>query len=243
MAMTPTQACSALRVNCIWTVKERLWLPISRREIWKPVLTQKNTFTTNGLTQLASAISGSYVAPNYLVLNKNTTGLTNNQSPGDTSVTLNSRIDQAGDTQIVLSLGLANQEVVTFSAVNTVSGKYVYTLSSPLVSSHSAGDLVTRQPNANDTMSNITAEQQYDPTNAANSRLQSVAGYSAGPGNWVIQFYFVAQAAVFYISDIALADNITIGQGTLHNHCVLGYDHSAGTSDVEIDGSLTLTNA
>jgi hypothetical protein len=70
-----------------------------------------------------------------------------------------------------------------------------------------------------------------------------VAGYSGGAGNWVIQFYYIAQAATFYISDIALTDNITIGHGTLHNHCVLGYDHSAGTSDVEIDGSLTIANA
>jgi hypothetical protein len=217
-------------------------LPISRRHKWEPVLRQKNTFTTSGLTSLASAISGNYVPPNYLILNNNTTTVVGGNSPGDTTVTLAARIDQTGDTQIVLSLGLANQEIATFSAVSSVTGGYAYTVS-PLVSSHAAGDMVTRQPTVNDTMSSINSEQQYDSTNAPNARLQSVAGYSGGPGNWVIQYYFVAQAAVCYISSVALTDTITIGQGTLHNHCVLGYDHTSGTTDVEIDGSLTLSNA
>lgn len=230
-------------VGCIWTVKEKVTLPISHKEIWHPVLERKNTFTTDGLSSLASAISGNYIPPVYLILASNYATVAFTTAVAATSITLSSQVDQPGDTQIVLSIGLANQETVTFSSVVvSVDTTVTYTLTTPCVYVHNVGEQCARQAMAGDTMNNILGETEYDPANSPLTRATSMSGYSGGAGNWIIQFYFVLGQATMYISDIGLTENPAIGSGTLHNHVVLGYDHTSASSDVEIDGSLTLTN-
>lgn len=230
-------------LGCLWTVKERVILPISHKEIWHPVLTRKNTFTITGLTSLASAISGNYIPPLYLILASNYSIVEVTTAVADTSITLAAQVDQAGDTQLSLSIGLANQEVVTFTSVTlNIDSTATYALAAPMTYAHTSGEQVTRQPVTTDTMNNILGEFQYDPTNSPGTRATSIAGYSGGAGNWITQFYFVLGLANAYISDIGLTENPSIGSGTLHNHVVLGYDHSTSTTDIEIDGSLTLIN-
>ncbi|GHO55530.1 hypothetical protein [Ktedonobacter robiniae] len=232
-----------LKLACTWTVLEREWLPISRREIWIPRLERKNLFTNYGLTALASAPSGNYVAPIYLAVESFYSPLNAQANPGDMSFSLNTRVDQSGDTQVVVDIGSINQEVVTFSSVSGTSAPYTYTLSTPLQNSHPANAPVVRQVSANDTISNLTTEVQYDPVNFPGLRLASGAGYSSGNGQYTIQFYFTATMAVAYFATCGLTDSQTISQGNLHNHFTLGYDHSLGQNDVQINGNLTIVNS
>lgn len=223
-----TAASAPLRLSCEWTIKEN----------GIAVLQRKNVFTNYGLSALASALQGSYVAPVYLVLETSHTNIVGSVAIGATSVSLSSRIDQTGDTQLVLSAGTAAQETVTFSSVSGTT----YTLSSPCTFAHANNDVAVRQVKQSDTLSNVLSELQYDAVNAPGQRLVSLAGYSTGVGQWTIQFYLTATMATGYIAAVGLTDNLTIGQGNLHNHVVLGYDHSSGANDVEIDGTLTITN-
>jgi hypothetical protein len=226
----------SLNVSCTWTVKEK------RNGIYIPVLTRKNIFTNTGLTLLASAVSGGYVPPIYLSMDSSYTYLTATYAAGVTSIQTNTAIDQTGDTQLVLSAGLATQETVTFTG-RTGTGPYTYTLSSPTANAHNAGDWVARQPTVNDTISTIVSPIQYDSVNFPNLWPPSASGYSIGNGQWTIQFYLTLTQAVAVIMTIGLVDSQTIGQGNLHNHVVLGYDHTQQATDIEIDGNLTLTNS
>jgi hypothetical protein len=67
-------------------------------------------------------------------------------------------------------------------------------------------------------------------------------GYSNGIGNWTIQFYLPGSTALANLMICGLSDSGTSGTGNLHNHFVLGYNHSNANNDVEIDGSITLFN-
>ncbi len=218
-------------VSCVWTIKEN----------GKVVARTKNVFTNYGLSALASALSGNYTAPIYLVMDAGGTTLQQPVIIGATQIVTNTRVDQSGDTQLVLSPGLANQETVTFTGLPTGSGPYTYTLVGTATKAHNTGEGVVRQALATDTMTNITAEIQYDSVGAPNQRVQSYAGYAQGVGNWVIQFYVTGSQALTTINSVGLADSLTVGQGNLHDHAVLGYQHTSG-NDVEIDVSLTLTN-
>ncbi|GHO45196.1 hypothetical protein [Ktedonospora formicarum] len=232
-----------LKLACKWTVLEREWLPISRRDIWIPRLTRKNLFTNYGLSALASAPSGNYVAPVYLAIESFFSPLNGPVNPGDMSLSINTPVDQSGDTQVVVDIGSPNQEVVSFSSVSGTSAPYTYNLTTPFQYSHPAGAKVVRQVNVNDTISNLTTEVQYDPVGSPGLRLASGAGYSLGNGQYTIQFYFTSTMAVAYLATCGLTDSTTIGQGNLHNHFVLGYDHSLGTNDVQINGNLTIVNS
>lgn len=227
---------SKLGLSCVWTVKER------RSGIWVPVLQVKNIFTNTGLNGLASAIQGTYVAPNFLVIDSAGAKLQNVYGPGATSIDVDVRVDLGSDTQLILSPGTANQETVTFSGVSG-SGPYTYTLSSPTVNTHSLNDYVLRKPLATDTMTSVISEQQYDSTNAPGQRMPAASGYNNGStGQWTIQFYFTGSQAPVVFNTLGLADDISVGSGSLHNHFVLGYDHTTSGNDLEIDGSVTIAN-
>jgi len=224
-----------LGLSCLWTVYEK------HGSLYTPVLRRKNIFTNDGLSQLASAPSGSYAAPVNLVIDNGGTSLYSGASLGALVVETNQRVDIAGDTQLVLEPGTASQELVTFVGTPTGSGPYIYTLSAGTVYAHSTGALVARQVNQNDTMTSVTSEIQFDPTDAPNQRVVSAGGYSGGAGNWVVQFYVTGNQALTTFTYIGISDSNTVGQGLLHNHLVLGYIHNSGV-DVMIDGSLTLSN-
>ncbi len=237
--MMPMQAFvqSPLNLACSWTVSERV------DGLWVPRLRRKNVFTNYGLTALASAPGGNYTPPIYLAVESFSSPLNAGVAAGVTTLSLNTRVDQAGDTQMVVDIGTAAQEVVTFSSVAGSSSPYTYTLSTPTQYAHSAGAKVVRQVSANDTLASVTTEVQYDPVNAPNQRLASAAGYSTGNGQYTIQFYYTATMGVAYFATCGLTDSPLVGQGNLHNHFVLGYDHSPGTNDVQINGNLTLVNS
>ena len=225
-------------VECLWTIRERdreTGQIVTERQI-------KNVWTAFGLTALASAIGAAYTPPLYLVIESNYALLQlAYPSAGATTILTDIRIDGATDTQIVLSPGLATQEVVTFSGV-TGTGPYTYTLSTPTVNAHSLSDPVCRQVYTGDDMTTVVNEIQYDSVNFAGLRAVSPGGYSGGIGNWTIQFYLTGTSALAYLMICGISDSNTIGAGNLHNHFILGYNHISATNDIEIDGSLTLSN-
>lgn len=227
---------SKLGLSCVWTVKER------RSGIWVPVLRVKNIFTNTGLNALASAIQGAYVAPNFLVIDSAGAKLQNAYAPGATSIDTDVRVDLPGDTQLVLSPGTGQQETVTFTSV-TGSGPYTYALSAPTANTHGVNDYALRVPRVTDDMSSVISEQQYDATNAPGQRMPAASGYNNGAiGEWTIQFYFTGAQAPVHFNTLGLADSSDIGAGSLHNHFILGYDHTTSGNDVEIDGSITIAN-
>lgn len=227
---------SRLTLSCVWTVKER------RSGLWIPVLSRKNVWTNYGLGALASAIGGGYSAPNNLVIDSDYATLSVGASLGASSIQLSKRVDITGDTQLVLNPGGANQETVTFSGAPTGSGPFTYSLTGTLANTHLANEPVVRLPLAADTLSTVVSEIQYDATNAPGLRVQASSGYASGTGNWTLQFYLTGTQALTHLMTLGLSENNAVGAGNLHNHIVLGYDHSGGGNDVEIDVSLTLSN-
>lgn len=225
-------------LGVIWTVNE------VEHGILIPKVKRKNLFTNYGLTALASAIGGGYSPPAYLAINTIYSTLYHSVSPGDTTVQANGNPTQTGDNQLVLGAGTVNQEVVTFSAVSG-AGPYTYTLTAPYpVNSHPVSDPFTRQVLVTDTMAQLTSEAQYDPTYAAGLRAYRTAGYSAGVGQYTMQFYFSGTTLTnIYCITLGLTDQAVIGatNANLHNEVVLGYNHN-NTNDVEIDINLTLIN-
>ena len=206
-------------------------------------------FTNYGLNALASAPSGGYVAPQYLVIDTTHTTLANTGTlaAGATSVSLAANVSQPGDTQLVLGVGTANQETVTFTGSPTLSGgNYVYTLSSATQYSHTNGDICVRQPTVSDTIASIANEMQVDPTYFPGQRVTSAYGYNNGTGVWVLQMYVTGTQANGYVAIVGLADSVTMGQGFLHAVGVVGVDHSfpngGNTNDLEIDAVITLSN-
>ena len=74
-------------------------------------LTRYNVWTNYGLTALAGALNGSYLAPQYLEIENNGTGITNASgiTAGATSCTATTNVLEAGDTQIILGIGTATR--------------------------------------------------------------------------------------------------------------------------------------
>lgn len=238
-----TQDCSLSKLgfSCEWVVKEK------RNGIYVPVLRRKNIVTNTGLTALAGSWSGTLTLPQYMVLESNQTTVFTTISAGATSVTLVARVDQTGDTKLVLSAGTGNQETVTFTGTPTLSGgHYIYTLSAATTHTHTAGDFATRQVLATDTMTNVSGEFSYDTT-VSGTRNAFVSAFSPGTGQYTYQFYFTGIQATQVIATVGLSDSQSVGAGNLFNHLVLGYDHTipsgqSTTNDVEIDVTLTASN-
>lgn len=219
-----------------WVIKERIG------GLWVPVFEGFNLMTDFGLTNLAAAFGGEFASPNYLVID-NFSGQIQNATlgVGSTSVSLDKRVDVAGDTQIVLGVGTGNEETVSFSAV-TGSGPYIYTISATTLS-HVNLDYVVRQPKGGDTIATIQSEVQYAPTVFPGKRaLKTGTGYSSGTGNHVMSFFITGSQAIGRWESLGTSESDTVGAGNLHNHLVIGYDHVSG-NDTQIDISLTLSNA
>ena len=218
-----------------WVVKER------QGGVWVPVHTFKNLVTNYGLTAFASAPSGQYTAPTYLTINSAYVTMYSGASPGATSIQLSGDPTLSGDTQLVLSVGLAAQETVTITGI-TGTNPVTVTLSSALVNSHALGDHVVRQVASTDTMASVTAEVQYDPTYNPNNRMALTSAYSPGVGQSTMQYFFSgATLTNVFMSHVGLCDQQVIGaiNANLHNYAVLGYNHN-NTNDVEIDVNYTL---
>lgn len=199
--------------------------------------------TLYGLSALAAAVQGGYLPPLYLVIESNGSTLYA-ASAGVTSIQTHATVDLTGDSQIVLSPGLATQETVTFTARSGTTDPYTYTLASATVNAHAAGDPVCRMVLASDTMSQVVSEVAYDSTNDPGNRSLSVGGYSTGTGQWTMQFYLTGIQASAYIMTVGLSDSPVIGQGNLHAHLIVATNHvfanPATAVDLEIDVPLTL---
>lgn len=208
--------------------------------LWYPVRRTRNVFTTYGLTNLASAVSGANTFPGYLAVESLHTSPSSAVNIGDSVVNLLARVDQAGDTQLTLSFGLTNQEVVTFTAVSG-SGPYTYTLSGTAAKAHATTDIVVRTPQSTDTITNVVSEVQFDSVNFSNQRIGSPGGYSTGSFNWTVQFYYPGPTLQTFIALCGMCDTLTLGSGNLHNHFIMNYNNNTG-NDLEIDGSLTISN-
>jgi hypothetical protein len=238
MMRTLASLASRIKLSCIWTVKER----DPKTGLYIPVLQRKNIFTNYGLTALSAVPGGqTYTAPIYLELENNSAAITNagGISASATSCTAATDILEAGDTQLILGIGTANQETVTGASVSG-TGPYTYSFAA-CTKSHANGDPICRVPLPADTVSTLQSEWQYDSVNNPNQRMPSVAGYSTGTGVWVSQWYYNGAQAIGNMTTIGMCDSPTVGSGNLHNHVALGYVHTA-SNDVEIDGTLTLTN-
>lgn len=200
-----------------------------------------NLFTVFGLNALASAPSNDYTPPAYLALNGPYITLAADVAIGAKSVTLTGNPTVQGDTQIVLSAGLSNQEAVPFSTI-TGTGPYTVTLATPTTKSHAASDPVTRQVSITDTAAQIIAPIQYDPVNAPRSWPSASSSYSSGTGQWTMQFHFSPGQAAAFIATAGLIDAQNIGSGNLHSHAIVGLDARQTTSEFEIDINLTYQN-
>jgi hypothetical protein len=220
----------------LWVVKER------RSGLWIVQHTMYNKITNFGLTAFASAPSGSYIAPIYLVIDNANTTMANTYLAGVSSVQTVGDPTVAGDTQLDLSVGLASQETVTFSS-KSGTGPFTWTLSANTVNSHSSGDPVVRTPTAADTVASVLGESQYDPVYFVNSREPITSAFSPATGQNTSQ-YFIAgiQATNLFFAHVGLADSLTIGTGNLHNYASLGYNHN-NTNDVEIDVTYVVTTS
>lgn len=227
---------SLIRTSFDWTFRAlRSGIIVAQKTV-------HNIQTTAGLTAFASAFQGSYTPPIYLAIDSEYASGAANHSIGANKVTLNAQIHQTGDTQIIASLGTANEETLTFTSVTANGPNWDYNLSGTATKAHSTSEIAVRVPRASDTVSTFVSEEEYDSTNAANKRKASTGGYSPGSAQWTMQFYYLATEAPFYIARAGLLDSDTVGAGSLHNEVVVGFDHTALTDDLEIDVTLTLSN-
>lgn len=232
------QASEGLALGVVWTVNE------IEHGILVPKVKRKNLFTNYGLTALASAIGGGYVPPSYLAISTTYSTIYAQINPGATSIQLNGDPTLVGDTQLVLSPGTINQETVTFTT-KSGAGPYTFALTTPYpANTHPVSDPVVRQVLVGDAMAQLTNEAQFDPTYYPNQRAFRTAGFSAGSGQYTMQFYFSGTTLTnIYCMTLGLTDQATIGSvsANLHNEVVLGYNHN-NTNDVEIDINFTLIN-
>jgi hypothetical protein len=234
--MREQQSAEGLTVACIWEVRELAnGVLLARR---------KNVMCNAGLTNFASAWQGNpWPAPIYLVL-ESLRGKIQNAGTlpiGATSVSLDVRVDLAGDTSIILGVGTANQETVPFSGV-TGTGPYVYTISAT-TKTHLNLDPCVRVPLVGDTMAGVQSEIEYDHANNPSNRLQSLGGYApGGTGAWTMQYFLSSTQALYFLGNVGLADSAGIGTGNLHNHVSLGLDRTSNPQDLEFDITLTLSN-
>jgi hypothetical protein len=227
----------ALRVSCIWTVRERASGVMVARN--------KNVMCNFGLTAFAAAWQGTFASPPIYLVLETTYGKIQNAGTlaiGATSVSLDVRVDLAGDTSIILGVGTANQETVPFSGVSG-TGPYVYTLSAATTKSHVNLDPCVRVPLVTDNLAQVQGEVEYDHTNNPGNRLQSLGGYApGGVGAWTMQYFLSSTQANVFIGNVGLSGGVGVGTGNLHNHVSLGLDHFTAPSDLEFDITLTLTN-
>lgn len=230
-----------IRLGAIWTIKERLLTPITRRPVWVPAFSDHNLFTYDGLTYLASAFSGVATAPGYLVIDNFFSTITDagTLAIGSTTVHTAARVDKPGDTSIVLGLNTANEETRTFSAV-TGTGPYAYTIAAT-TKTHANGDKVVRAAAYGDTVATIQGEVQYSPVALPGKRSPRVAFYSSGSGNGTMQFFITGSQAVTTWASLGLSESDTVGVEHLHSHLTSGFVHSTGV-DVQVEVSVTITN-
>jgi hypothetical protein len=200
--------------------------------------------TTTGLSGLASGWQGNaWSAPIYMAL-ETTKGLIQNVGGigvNATSVQTDVAVDEAGDTQLVLSANTANSETVNFSS-RSGTGPYTYVISG-VTKTHAQNDWVVRAPRTADTISSLQAEVAYDPSGNPNQRLTSLGGYSPGPAQWTMQYFLSSTQALTPITLAGLCDASALGAGNLHNHVVVGIDHTSTGDDLELDVLLTLTGS
>lgn len=218
-----------------WTVKER------RNGLWVPVYEFDNVVTDYGLTALASAPASQYTAPGFLVIETTFTTLAQPANAGTNSVQLVADPTLGGDNQLVLSVGLGAEEVVTFSG-KSGTGPFTYTLTANLVNNHLSGDPAVREVTGADTMSAVLSEAQYDPTFDAGNRAPMTSAFSPATGQNTMQFFMSGLTATnLYFAHVGLADQRVIGSiaSNLHNYAHLGYNHN-NTNDLEIDVNWTL---
>lgn len=232
----PTQGYLAF--ECIWTVRER------RDGLWIPVIRKKNIITDYGLSSLAAAWNGVVIPPLYVILEQNQTTVNASTIIGATSIQTVAPAHLTGDTKIQLSVGTANEETATFSAV-AGTGPYTYTVTA-LTKAHTAGDFCARTPQQSDTLTKVAGEISYDP-NFPNTRAPITSSYSVSAGIYTYQFYFTGIQANGRLFTVGMVDNTNFGSGNLFNHIILNYDHriiapATTTNDVEIDATLTATN-
>jgi hypothetical protein len=224
-----------IKVGVAWEIKER------RSGVWVAVRAFHNLVTNFGITAYALAPSGLYTPPTFLVIDTASTSMSTQGNVGDSSVQLYNNPTVGGDTQLVLSVGLAAQETVNFSSVSG-SGPYTFTLTGNLVNVHPMNDPVVRGVTAADTMSSVLAEAQYDPTYAPGNRAALTAAYSPATAQGTMQFFMSGTTATnLYFAHVGLADQQVIGNPAtnLHNYAALGYNHN-NTNDLEIDVTYTL---
>jgi hypothetical protein len=212
------------------------------------VLERENIQTNYGLTAYAGAFQptqSSYVAPQWLGISTkygklqaalSSTGLTSCQTDID--------FTQAGDTQLILGVGTANQETVTWSA-KSGTGPFTFTIGAT-TKTHALHDPVVRVPLVADTIAKFPSELQYDSVNFPNQRMQSQGGFSGGTANWTTQFYITGAQALGggsaqLFAVVGLFDTVTVATGNMHNELALGFNHTLG-NDVEVDVSLTTSN-
>lgn len=231
---TPDLQPFRVRAGVLWVVKERV------RGLWVVKRETHNVVTAYGTTALALAPGGGYLPPTYLVIETTQTTLAASYSSGVNAIQLAGDPTQAGDTQLVLSLNTANQETVTFTS-KSGTGPYTFNLSANTGFPHNSGDYATRAPVSSDTMANVVAEAQYDPTNAPGLRSPMSSSYSPATGQGTMQFFLAGITATnLFFAHVGLADASAVGAGNLHNYAALGYNHN-NTNDVEIDVTWTVT--
>lgn len=228
---------------CRWKLKVR------NKETGKyePVRERRNLFTDAGLTNLAKNWMAQGAPPTNLVIDSFKATIDNASLPiGSTTVTLSapSQPHKAGDTQLVLGVGLVTQETVNYSgAASLGGGLYQYTLSSPTTETHAQNEWAVRRPLQSDILSDIKSEVQYDPVSFPLQRMgASGPGFSQGVANYVMQFFLTGDQALDDWVTLGLADSTSTGAGILMNHLVFGFTHAQG-DDVELDISLTIANA
>jgi hypothetical protein len=228
-------APSGVEVAVHWRVKEQ------QNGLWVAVKEFKNLVTDFGLTAFAAAPAGTYTPPIYLVIDTAYTTMYAQANAGTNQVQLTNDPTVAGDNQLVLSVGLAAQETVTFTS-KSGSNPVTFTLSANLVNTHLLGDPVVRAVTSSDTMASVLSEAQYDPTYNAGNRLAMTANYSPGTGQNTMQFFMSGTTATnLFFAHVGLADQQAIGavNANLHNYAALGYNHNS-TNDLEIDVTYML---
>ena len=107
-----------LNTSFVWTVKER----DPETGLFVPKLTRKNIQTNYGMTAYAGAFQGTYTPPIYMVID--------GFAPTISSITGTTLILSASqqptlssDTQLVLSVGSASQEVASFTGTPSPGGQ------------------------------------------------------------------------------------------------------------------------
>lgn len=234
--MSSMEIENGLKAKVGWLVKERN----PETGIWLPKRFTYNVVTSYGKTALASAPAGTYASPIYLVIENTVATQAFSSLIGATSVALNTDPTLPGDTSLVLGLGLASQEVVTYSSKSGTSPT-TFTLSTPTTNAHTALDAACRNVTVGDDITAIPSEVQYDPTYAAGRRLQLTASYSPATGQNTMQFFIAGiQAVNAYFVHVGLSDNPLIGTNNIHNYANLGYNHN-NSNDVEIDITWTIS--